>query len=99
MRSGISSEGLVPLLEETAGEFMTVEERLQVTSELNDPKKVSRIIAISQEKTDKDYIKFCKTLNQSGNEHWRNQFRQDTLTGQLCVSQHLIHKYIHRYKV
>ena len=75
MRTKLSLEGLLPLLERPAGGFMTPEERIAVTSESSDPDKVSKIISILRKKTDGDYVKFCNILDKSGNQHWTASLR------------------------
>jgi hypothetical protein len=45
MRTKLSLEGLLPLLERPAGGFMTPDERIAVTNTSTDPEKVSKIIS------------------------------------------------------
>jgi hypothetical protein len=52
MRTRLSLEGLIPLLERPAGGFMTPDERIAVTNTSTDPEKVSKIISILRKKTD-----------------------------------------------
>ena len=70
IRVRLSLEGLIPLLGRPAGGFMTPWERIAVTSAPSDPEKVSKIISILRKKTDKDFVKFCNVLEESGNQHW-----------------------------
>ena len=75
MRTKLSLEGLIPLLERPAGGFMTQEERVLVTSASTDPEKVSKIISIIRKKTNEDFVRFCSILDKSGNEHWATCLR------------------------
>ena len=75
MRTKLSLEGLIPLLERPAGGFMTPDERIAVTNTSTDPEKVSKIISILRKKTDGDYVKFCNILDKSGNQHWTASLR------------------------
>jgi hypothetical protein len=67
MRCKISLSGLLPLLEEPAGGFMTIEDKQEVEAETVEHLIVDKIFAILRKKDIKAFYSFLEILRLSGN--------------------------------
>ena len=76
LKTNLSLEELIDLLEEPAGGFMTEAEKMTVCDHRNQREKVGRIITILRRKGDQDFDIFIKLLRESGNDVWAEQLEQ-----------------------
>ena len=81
LKTNLSLEELIDLLEKPAGGFMTEAEKMSVCEQPKQREKVGRIITILRRKGDQDFDIFIKLLRESGNEVWAEQLERKSKSG------------------
>ena len=76
LRDCLSMVGVVSRLERPAGGFLSWDERRLVESIPFEPDRISKLVELLRKKSNDDFHRFCRILNETGNEHLSRELKQ-----------------------